>query len=86
MYPSAEILNDSLSDDFMNLVEVAIKLNSEDSTATTEDDKQILAVTFMNQHCYVPCIAGDQPKIRPSVQLKIKQLESMKGWKVIIVD
>ncbi len=39
-----EVLNDPLSDDFMNLVEVAASL----------PQGTLFGITFLNQHCYLP--------------------------------
>jgi len=66
-----EVLNDPLSDDFMNLVEVAASL----------PDKSLIGITFLNNHCYVPCLAGEsEPLLRRSIELKLEILTEIFGW------
>jgi len=47
---SIEFLSDPLSDDFMNLVEVAC----------SKADGSLLGVTFLNPHCYVPDLGSEK--------------------------
>jgi len=55
----------------MNLVEVAASL----------PDKSLIGITFLNKHCYVPCLAGEtEPLIRRSVELKLEILTEIFGW------
>jgi len=44
-----EFLADPLSDDFMNLVEVAC----------SKADGSLLGITFLNPYCYVPDLGSD---------------------------
>jgi hypothetical protein len=72
-----EVLNDPLSDDFMNLVEVAASL----------PDKSLIGITFLNKHCYVPCLAGEsEPLLRRSIELKFEILTEIFGWQLLVVD
>lgn len=55
-----EMLQDSLSDDLMNLIEIAC----------SSPDGVLFGVKFLNRHCYVPDLSDDeQPLIRRSVEL-----------------
>ena len=72
-----EILNEPLSDDFMNLVEVAASL----------PDKTLIGITFLHDNCYVPCLAGDpEPLLRRSVELKLEILTEILGWQLLVID
>ena len=71
-----EVLNESLSDDFMNLVEISASL----------PDKTLFGVTFLNPSCFVPCLSGGEPLIRRSVELKIEILTEIFGWQLLVID
>lgn len=53
----AEILDDSLTDEMMNLFEIAVKLPND----------KIIAITFLNKYCYLPDIGGDSKVLKLSV-------------------
>jgi hypothetical protein len=60
----------------MNLIEIAC------STA----DGMLFGVIFLNPHCYVPDLGGEEPLIRRSVELKIQILTEMFGWSLLAID
>jgi hypothetical protein len=71
-----EILNQRLSDDFLNLIEISCSISlqavlSGDEEAGTKSDgdevigevpPMLIGVTFLNKHCFVPDIYGDRNK------------------------
>ncbi len=70
MGAQTEVLQDPLSDDFMNLVEVVASL----------PDKSLFGVTFLNPHCYVPFKQGEEPLLKRSCELKVELLTEILGW------
>jgi hypothetical protein len=65
-----EVLQDPLSDDFMNLVEVAASF----------PDQSLFGITFLNPHCYVPFKQGEEPLLKRSCELKVELLTEILGW------
>jgi len=76
-----EVVKDPLSDDFMNLVEVA---------CSNPADETLFGVTFLNPHCYVPDLAASkddkEPLVKRSVELKLQIMTDMLGWALIVID
>ena len=58
----------NLSDDFMNLIDVACAL-----PGSTEEEPILLGVTLMNKHCYLRTPLGEQV-VKRSVELKLEIL------------
>lgn len=71
-----EVLKDPLSDDFMNLVEVAASL----------PDQTLFGITFLNPHCFLPSKEGEEPLLRRSVEVKIEILTEVLGWQLLVID
>ena len=62
-----------LSDDFMNMVEVVACLNQD----------QLVGITFLNPHCFIP---GEEGQLKRSFELKIEILTELLGWNLLVVD
>ena len=72
-----EIASEPLSDDMMNLVDIACR----------GSDGSLFGVLFLNPHCYVPDLAGGKENyLRRSVELKIQILTEVFGWTLLAVD
>jgi len=78
-------VNAHLSDDFMNLVEVAAAAPS-----TGSEDLHLFGLLLMNRHCYLATPfadpSDDSQQLRRSVELKQDILSSLFGWQLLVLD
>jgi len=97
-----EVLEQPLSDDFLNLIEIASSIKpralvSGDEASSASEDEVIgevppllIGITFLNKHCYVPDIYSDkgksEPLVKRSVQLKFDFLRDFLGWQLLVID
>ena len=77
-----EFVKEPLSDDFMNLIEVACSFPNQE---------MLFGVSLMNDHCYVPDLSSSsnevlEPLVKRSVELKIQILTELLGWNLIVLD
>ena len=77
-------VNAHLSDDFMNLVEVAA------AAAPSTDDLHLFGLLLMNRHCYLATPfadpSEDSQQLRRSVELKQDILSGLFGWQLLVLD
>ena len=89
---TVEIVDKPLSDDFMNLIEVACSVKP--TSASPEDDSEaaLIGVTFLHKHCLVVDLAGSsqadeqEPLLKRTFELKLRILQDMLGWQLLVVD
>ena len=76
-------VNAHLSDDFMNLVEVA-------AAQSAGSDLHLFGILLMNRHCYLATPfadpSDDSQLLRRSVELKQDILSSLFGWQLLVLD
>lgn len=79
----------NLSDDIMNLIDVAAALKS----SKANEPPELIAVLLMNKHCYIQnpfaqkgTNADDQMLLKRSVEIKQEILEVLFGWVVEHID
>ena len=76
-------VNAHLSDDFMNLVEVA-------AAQTAGSDLNLFGILLMNRHCYLVTPfadhCDDSQILRRTVELKQDILSSLFGWQLLVLD
>lgn len=70
-------LQENPRDDLLNLIDFAIM---------SKKEKVITGIQVMNSHCYVPNLAGDEPIIRRSIEIRHQIMEEGMGWRIVPVD
>ena len=96
-----EIIDQPLSDDFLNLIEIACSIKpeaviSEDEKESDSDEGEVIGevqplfigITFLNKHCYVPDLYSETKEllVKRSVELKFDFLRDFLGWQLLIID
>jgi len=54
------------SDDFMNLIEITIRQQAEE---TDQSEEASIGIQFMNKHCYIPSLISEEPMVRRSIEI-----------------
>jgi len=75
-------VNAHLSDDFMNLIDVAAA-----RTSGGADSLDLFGLLLMNRHCYLATpFAEDAQLLRRTVELKQDILSTLFGWSLLVLD
>ena len=75
-----EIIEQSLADDFMNVIEVACSIRPTTSSSESDSEGTLLGITFLNKHCLVADLAGStqageqEPLLKRTYELKLEIL------------
>ena len=68
-------VNQNISDDVINLIEVACK-----------EKDELFGILLMNKHCYIQSMIDNEPLLKRSVELKHDILQQLFGWTLLIID
>ena len=84
-----EVMKDPLTDDFMNVIEVASSIKEAESD--DKDKNLAIGVTFLNKHCFVNDLKPSKSEKGPSllkrsVEIKLEIMEQILGWTLLIID
>ena len=85
-----EVVDHPLSDDYMNIIEVACAAKPKGSSS--EEQPSMIGVSFLNKHCLITDLAGNpltedqEPLLKRSYELKLEILQNLLGWQLLIVD
>ena len=81
-------VNAHLSDDFMNLIDVAAARTLGGSAGNTDLD--LFGILLMNRHCYLATPfadpSDDTQLLRRTVELKQDILSTLFGWSLLVLD